>query len=281
MENELIKITTNEEGVNCVSARELHEELEVKSRFNDWIKNRIKKYGFEENIDYICLTKNLVTQRKNGQKGNATETDYIITLDVAKELCMVENNDLGRKFRKYFIEKEKELRELKRNNIPMLTPEQQLQFRILNGENGMERTVALAEYKDFLTKPLIATIEEKDDFIDNVIGVSEKCISFADFSRLTFDKYGLGRNKLISTLRELKVLKKNNTPYQQFMNNGYFEVEEGTINGKLCLTTRVTPKGQEWLVKKLNKWQKDQVTKRERRIEEEKSWGIIHKRKED
>ena len=66
--NELIKITTNEEGQNCVSARELHEGLEIKSRFNDWIKNRIKKYGFEENIDYICLTKNLVTQRKMGKK---------------------------------------------------------------------------------------------------------------------------------------------------------------------------------------------------------------------
>lgn len=277
MENELIKITTNEEGVNCVSARELHEELEVTERFQQWFDKRVKKYGFEENIDFTGV-KNF-TLVNNGAKRELQ--DYAITLDMAKELCMVQNNELGRKFRKYFIEKEKELRELKRNNIPMLTPEQQLQFRILNGENGMERTVALAEYKDFLTKPLIATIEEKDDFIDNVIGVSEKCISFADFSRLTFDKYGLGRNKLISTLRELRVLKKNNTPYQQFMNNGYFEVEEGTINGKLCLTTRVTPKGQEWLVKKLNKWQKDQVTKRERRIEEEKSWGIIHKRKED
>lgn len=277
MENELIKITTNDEGVNCVSARELHEELEVTERFQQWFDKRVKKYGFEENIDFTGV-KNF-TLVNNGAKRELQ--DYAITLDMAKELCMVQNNELGRKFRKYFIEKEKELRELKRNNIPMLTPEQQLQFRILNGENGMERTVALAEYKDFLTKPLIATIEEKDDFIDNVIGVSEKCISFADFSRLIFDKYGLGRNKLISTLRELRVLKKNNTPYQQFMNNGYFEVEEGTINGKLCLTTRVTPKGQEWLVKKLNKWQKDQTTKRERRIEEEKSWGIIHKRKED
>lgn len=277
MENELIKITTNDEGVNCVSARELHEELEVTERFQQWFDKRVKKYGFEENIDFTGV-KNF-TLVNNGAKRELQ--DYAITLDMAKELCMVQNNELGRKFRKYFIEKEKELRELKRNNIPMLTPEQQLQFRILNGENGMERTVALAEYKDFLTKPLIVTIEEKDDFIDNVIGVSEKCISFADFSRLTFDKYGLGRNKLISTLRELRVLKKNNTPYQQFMNNGYFEVEEGTINGKLCLTTRVTPKGQEWLVKKLNKWQKDQTTKRERRIEEEKSWGIIHKRKED
>ena len=110
---ELIKIQTNEGGENCVSARELHEGLEVKSKFADWIKNRIKKYGFEENTDYICLSKNLETQRINGQRGVTAEKDYIITVDMAKELCMVENNELGRKFRKYFIESEKKLKEIK------------------------------------------------------------------------------------------------------------------------------------------------------------------------
>ena len=83
---ELIKITTNDEGKQLVSARELHEGLGVKSKFADWIKNRINKYGFEENEDYTTLSKNL----ENGGK----ETDYIITTDMAKELCMVENNKL-------------------------------------------------------------------------------------------------------------------------------------------------------------------------------------------
>ena len=101
---ELIKIQTNEVGENCVSARELHEGLEIKSRFNDWIIYRIKKYGFEENTDY---TKILV-QCKRGQN----EYDYIITVDMGKELCMVENNELGRQFRRYFIESEKKLKEI-------------------------------------------------------------------------------------------------------------------------------------------------------------------------
>ena len=101
---ELIKIQTNEVGENCVSARELHEGLEIKSRFNDWIINRIKKYGFEENTDY---TKILV-QCKRGQN----EYDYIITVDMGKELCMVENNELGRQFRRYFIESEKKLKQV-------------------------------------------------------------------------------------------------------------------------------------------------------------------------
>ena len=107
---ELIKIQTNEVGENCVSARELHEGLEIKSKFNDWMTNRIKKYGFEENLDFILVTKILVTN--NPKNPTTKEKDYIITVDMAKELCMVENNELGRKFRKYFIECEKKLKEI-------------------------------------------------------------------------------------------------------------------------------------------------------------------------
>ena len=107
---ELIKIQTNEVGENCISARELHGGLEIKSKFNDWITNRIKKYGFEENLDFILVTKILATN--NPKNPTTKEKDYIITVDMAKELCMVENNELGRKFRKYFIEAEKKLKEI-------------------------------------------------------------------------------------------------------------------------------------------------------------------------
>ena len=105
---ELIKITKNEEGQQLVSARELHGFLEVKTRFNDWIKNRIEKYGFKENIDY---TKILV-QCIRGQN----EYDFALVLDMAKELSMVENNDKGRQARKYFIKCEKKLKEEIENN---------------------------------------------------------------------------------------------------------------------------------------------------------------------
>lgn len=97
--NELIKITTNEDGERLVSARELHEFLNVNSKFNDWISNRINKYEIQESIDY---TKILV-QCNRGQN----EYDYIVTADVAKELAMVENNEKGKEARKYFINVEK------------------------------------------------------------------------------------------------------------------------------------------------------------------------------
>lgn len=99
---ELIKVTTNDKGQQLVSARELHEFLDVKSRFNDWITNRINKYEFEPEIDY---TKFLV-QCIRGQN----EYDYALTIDMAKELSMVENNVKGKEARKYFIECEKKVK---------------------------------------------------------------------------------------------------------------------------------------------------------------------------
>ena len=108
---ELIKITTNEDGQQLVSARELHEFLEVKTRFNDWISGRVKKYDFLENIDFVAVTKKKVTAQ-----GNQSEyTDYAITIDVAKELSMVENNDKGKQARKYFIKCEEKLKEEMQN----------------------------------------------------------------------------------------------------------------------------------------------------------------------
>ena len=160
---ELIKITTNESGVNCVSARELHEGLGVEQRFNDWINRRIKKYGFEENTDYTCLTQKRVTQRINGQKGTATEKDYIITVDMAKELCMVENNDLGRKFRKYFIACEKKLQEVQQ-------PKQMSDMEILS------RAVLISQEQ---IKQLTAELTEKTEFIDDI----NDCFTFTQVSQ--------------------------------------------------------------------------------------------------
>ena len=121
---ELIKITTNENGVQCVSARELHKGLEVQQRFNDWINRKINKYKFEENEDFIAITQKRVTAQGN----ETTYMDFIITVDMAKELCMVENNELGKQFRRYFIKAEKEYKELQNNPYKNLSKELQAIF---------------------------------------------------------------------------------------------------------------------------------------------------------
>lgn len=101
--NNLIKINKqeiNQEVIDTVSARELHEFLGSKQDFSTWIKNRIEKYEFVENQDYIRFHKKM-------EANNATMVEYYISLDMAKELSMIENNEKGREARKYFIQCER------------------------------------------------------------------------------------------------------------------------------------------------------------------------------
>ena len=122
MNFDIIKHDFGENKIDTVSARDLHKKLQVKSRFNDWINNRIKKFGFVENEDFFCITKNLVTQRKDGQKGTSEYKEYFVIIDMAKELAMVENSEIGRKVRRYFIELEKKFFQLiQKENQPVQT----------------------------------------------------------------------------------------------------------------------------------------------------------------
>lgn len=102
---EIIKITEHN-GKRAVNARELHQFLESKYQFANWIQERITKYGFVENQYYEVFKENL----KNSN-GGRPQTEYVLSVDMAKELSMVENNEKGRLARKYFIECEKIARE--------------------------------------------------------------------------------------------------------------------------------------------------------------------------
>ncbi|UNF47274.1 antA/AntB antirepressor family protein [Bartonella krasnovii] len=106
--NTLIKISEkviDHETVQTVNARELHMFLDINIRFNDWISRRIEEYSFQENQDFVSFT-----QKRVKPKGGRPSTEYHLTLDMAKELSMVERNEKGRQARRYFIECEKKLR---------------------------------------------------------------------------------------------------------------------------------------------------------------------------
>jgi len=107
IEGEIVPIYENHKGERLINARELHKELENKRKFADWIKQRIEHYEFEENQDYFKHHNFVMV-------GNLKrpQIDYYVTIDVAKELCMVENNEKGRQIRKYFIEVEKRYRSI-------------------------------------------------------------------------------------------------------------------------------------------------------------------------
>ncbi|HAK13355.1 MAG TPA: phage antirepressor Ant [Acinetobacter radioresistens] len=110
--NSLIPVIEHEiagELQPCVDARELHKWLKCGEMFATWIKKRIKTYKFIENEDFVLILAN--SKIKNGRGGNRKSIDYILTLDMAKELSMVENNEQGRTARRYFINCEKALRQ--------------------------------------------------------------------------------------------------------------------------------------------------------------------------
>ncbi len=98
----IINIAAGEIGgasVQTVNARELHAFLEVKSEFRNWIKNRIDDFGFVEKQDFTTVGKSLPS--------GGRQNDYFLTIDMAKELSMVERNDKGKQARQYFIECER------------------------------------------------------------------------------------------------------------------------------------------------------------------------------
>lgn len=92
-----------------VNARELWKVLKVGRDFSTWVKGRIEEVGAVENLDYCLLTE---TGEQRG-RGGSNRIDYILTLDMAKEMAMLERNDMGRMVRRYFIEAEKRYRDLK------------------------------------------------------------------------------------------------------------------------------------------------------------------------
>jgi len=109
MTTELIKttgITLNGENIMAVNARDLWKFLESRQDFSSWIKRRIEKYGFTEGRDY--LLHKFMEQLPSGAKHRI---EYMVSLDMAKELAMVENNERGRQARQYFIEVEKRYRQ--------------------------------------------------------------------------------------------------------------------------------------------------------------------------
>ncbi|PRL98818.1 AntA/AntB antirepressor [Haemophilus influenzae] len=94
------------QSVQLINARELHNFLQSKQHFSDWIKKRISDYGFEENLDFIGVHKKMITEAGFFGSRQKEVKEYHITLDMAKELCMLERSEIGRQARRHFIKME-------------------------------------------------------------------------------------------------------------------------------------------------------------------------------
>lgn len=110
----IVQTTFNGQPSQMVDARVLHGFLQSRQDYSTWIKNRIAKYGFEHNVDYL-LHKFVEQVPHQGSSRSVERLDYFLTIDMAKELAMVERTAKGRQARRYFLDCERQLRQLQQS----------------------------------------------------------------------------------------------------------------------------------------------------------------------
>ena len=237
--NSLIKIT-EQNGQRAVSARELHEFLESKQDFSNWITNRIEKYGFVENQDYQRFNK--IIETTGGRK-----IEYALSIDAAKELSMVEGNEKGKQARQYFIACEKKLIQ---------------QFQIPKSYSEALKLAATQAEQIETQQKLIETQQPKVLFADAVATSDRSCLVSELAKILNQNGVNIGQNRLFVWLRENGYLcskgEAYNQPTQRAMDLGLFEIKKTTINKPdgsiiVSVTTKVTGKGQIYFVSKFLK----------------------------
>lgn len=227
--NELIKITYNNDRP-AVSARDLHDFLEVGARFNDWFP-RMCEYGFTEGEDYYSFLSN----RVDGSSGKPRQ-DAVLTIDMAKEICMIQRNEKGKLARQYFLQVEKDW------NSP---------------EKVMARALQIAGDKLKRLESKIEADAPKVLFAD-AVSASHTSILIGDLAKLLRQNgVDIGQNRLFRFLRENGYLcssgERYNLPTQRSMDRGWFQVKETTINQpdgsiRVTRTVKVTGRGQQYFI---------------------------------
>ena len=229
----LIEISNNKISnfeVQTVNARELHDFLEVKSRFNDWINNRIRDFGFVENQDFVTVTKNLVS--------GGIQKEIHLSIDMAKELSMVERNEKGRQARQYFIKMER----VAKRQI------QESRISLPDFTNPAESARAWAEEyeKRELAEQKLIEAQPKVEFVQRYVeaGTTKSLRETAKILKMP-------ERAMIERLIGGGLLFRqsgNLLPHQKCHVKGLFEVKTGTTeHGHNYTQTRVTSKGVEWI----------------------------------
>lgn len=228
--NELFKVVYDDNRIT-LSARELHGFLEVTERFSNWF-DRMNQYGFIENHDYLgCKVFNTQAHQEL--------QDYQITLEMAKEIAMIQRSEKGKEARQYFIQLEKKW------NSP---------------ECVMNR--ALEYSKQQVEKLMLENLEMKPKALfADAVSASKTSILVGDLAKLLKQNgYDTGATRLFKRLRDEGYLCKRkgsewNMPTQKSMDLGLFEIKVSThIDGNgVNITTRtpkITGKGQIYFVNK-------------------------------
>lgn len=266
--------TFNNEKINAVNARDLHEQLQVTTKFAEWIKRRIQKYGFIENQDFVIFSQ----KWEKLEKGRSS-IEYFITIDMAKELCMVENNENGRIARQYFIEKEKELRQLQlghNHNTPATTSTDDLigmlrnaLVKLENNREQLDRYNQIINAKDEQLENQERQLENQEKQLLEMSPKAKICNDFLNSNQqlncTTVAKMlGTSVVKFNNWLRSKGYMfAKSTLPSAEMIDKGYmivknipyydYQAQENKFNKQ----TFITAKGFEFLQKKFKSLEND------------------------
>jgi len=232
--NDLVKINYDNDRLT-VMGRDLHEGLEIKTPYTQWF-DRMKEYGFNENTDYILVSQKCETN--NPKNPYTTIADHQITIDMAKEICMIQRSEKGKQYRQYFLQLEKDW------NSP---------------EKVMARALQIADKKIHMLEAKAEQDKPKVLFAD-AVAASDTSILIGDLAKLIKQNgVDIGPKRMFEWMREHGYLMKSgesfNMPTQKAMESKLLEIKERVISNpdgsvRTTRTTKVTGKGQQYFIHK-------------------------------
>ena len=238
-----LAIFSPENDTPTVSGRLLHERLEVKTAYKDWFP-RMCAYGFNEGTDFNPLKIEQVHMEGNREVSREI-TDHLLTIDMAKELCMLQRTEQGKAVRRYLLDVEKQW------NQPEAVMARALRMSNAKLQAVNDRLQQL-EAKAEEDKPKVLFAE--------AVSAAQTSILIGDLAKLLRQNGAeIGQNRLFEMLRKdgylMRYGESRNLPTQKAMEMGLFEIKETTINNpdgsiRITKTTKVTGKGQIYFVKR-------------------------------
>ena len=236
--NELLSIRVNYDSDRpTVLGRELHQFLGVETPYDKWLP-RMCEYGFTDGLDYSTF----LSDRSDGLPGKP-RTDHQLTLEMAKELCMLQRTDRGKQCRQYFIELEKQWN----------TPEAVMSRALRMANAKMEELTA-----QNMRLETQATLDRPKVIFADSVAASKQSILVGELAKLLRQNgVEVGQNRLFERLRKEGYLctvgAQRNMPTQRAMELGVMEIKERSVvnpDGSTIITKtpKVTGKGQVYFV---------------------------------
>lgn len=241
--NEVIKINYETEQPT-VSARDLHEKLNIGTQYTKWFE-RMTEYGFSENVDYKAISQKRLTAQGN----ETTYTEHQISIDMAKQICMIQRTPEGKKIRQYFIDLEKAWN----------TPEQIFARALKMADDTIDSLKSRCQFlggQVVEQQKMIEEMQPKVNYVDHILNSKSLVVT----TQIAKD-YGMSAKSFNKMLKYMKIQYSVNGQwvlYSKYQNCGYthsktIDITRSNGNADVTMQTQWTQKGRLFLYEELKK----------------------------